>query len=176
MRGVTLVVCLFVLLAGCTFGGPSSTDTPTPTPPEAWSVQYNLTNADPAERTVAVGVVDGPVETFTLRLENGERRTESPPFPDDPAEPRTAVYAFEDVSGLNVAGLETRLSLRLDPGESATGEFTLSPTETVVFVARGDGGVRAAGLAHCGDEERMDSVEFLVVSYGPAVGLVCTGG
>jgi hypothetical protein len=174
MRRVVLAVCLVVSLAGCAVGGPGATPTPTPSP-EAWSVQYNLTNVDPTDRTVTVGVVDGPVETFALRLESGERRTESPPFPEDPAEPRTAVYAFEDVAGLNVAGMTTRLSLRLDPGESATGEFAVAPSETVVFVARGDGGVRAAGLARCGGTDRMYSVDFLVGSYGPAVGLGCTG-
>ena len=177
MRGVTLLVCLFVLLSGCAFGGSAPTSTPASTPTsEAWSVQYNLTNADPTGRTVTVGVVDGPVETFTLRTENGDRRTESPPFPDDPTEPRTAVYAFEDVTGLTVPGMETRLSLRLDPGESATGEFSVGPTETVVFVARGDGGVQAAGLARCGGADRMSFVEFLVVGTGPALGLGCTGG
>ena len=176
-----LALCLVAVLAGCAFGGPGSppestpTSTPTAGGPGEWTVRYNLTNAEPTARTVAVGVVDGPVESFELRLDGGGTRTVTPEFPTDPAEPRTAVYAFEDVSELAVAGLEDRLSFDLAPGESATGEFTVAPAETVVLVARGEGGVEAVGLARCGGEDRMFSVEYLVGSYGPAVGLGCTG-
>jgi hypothetical protein len=179
MRGVALAVfavCLSVLLAGCAFGGPASTPTPTPGSSGEWTVGYNLTNAESTPRTVAVGVVDGPVGSFELRLDGGGTRTVAPEFPTDPAEPRTAVYAFEDVSGLTVAGLEDRLSFELEPRESATGEFTVTPTETVVLVVRDGSGVAAAGLASCGGADRMFSVDFLVGSYGPAVGLGCTGG
>jgi hypothetical protein len=168
MRGVTLAVCPSVLFAGCAFGGPGSapTSTPTPTPgsSEEWTVRYNLTNAEPTPHAVTVGVVDGPVDSFELRLDGGGARTITPEFPADSAEPRTAVYAFEDVSELTVAGLESRLSFELATAESATGEFAVAPTETVVLVARDDGGVRAAGLARCGSEDRMYSVHVLVGS------------
>lgn len=182
MRRAALAVCLVTLLAGCTFGGPgtppASTPTSTPTPGTSgeWTVRYNLTNAEPTARAVAVGVVDGPVESFELQLDGGGTRTLAPEFPTDPAEPRTAVYALKNVSGVTVAGLEDGLSFDLGPGESATGEFTVAPTETVVLVARDESGVRATGLARCGGEGQMYSVDFLVGSYGPAVGLGCTGG
>lgn len=180
MRGVTLAVCLSVLLAGCASGGPGSppASTPTSTPGGSgeWTVRYNLTNAEPTTRTVTVGVVDGPVDSFELRLDGGGTRTVTPEFPTDPAEPRTAIYAFDDVTGLTVAGLEERLSFELESEESMTGEFTVGPIETVVLVARGESGVVAAGLARCGGTDRMSSVDFLVGSYGPAVGLGCAGG
>lgn len=180
MRSLTLAICLFVLLAGCAFGGPRPPPTSTPTPTPGGSgeltVRYNLTNAEPTTRAVTVGVVDGPVDSFELRLDGGDTRTVVPEFPTDPAEPRTAVYAFEDVSELTVAGLEGRLSFELESGGSATGEFAVAPTETVVLVARDESGVVAAGLARCGGTDRMFFVDFLVGSYGPAVGLGCTGG
>ncbi|PSQ12666.1 hypothetical protein BRC93_01560 [Halobacteriales archaeon QS_5_70_15] len=137
MRGVTLAVCPSVLFAGCAFGGPGSapTSTPTPTPgsSEEWTVRYNLTNAEPTPDAVTVGAVDGPVDSFELRLDGGGARTITPEFP--------AVLRRATDGRLRVRG-----RLRTDCGGA------------------GESGVRAAGLARCGSEDRMYSVDVLVGS------------
>ena len=169
MRYAALALCALALLAGCSFGWSG------PAPASDGATRYNVTNAESTEQVVAVGVVDGPVDSLDLRFENGTARTVSPPLPETPAEPQSAVYALRNVSAVGVPGLGERESLALSSGESALGNVTVARGETVVFVARHDGSVGAVALARCGGEERMFSADFLVGSYGPAVGIGCTG-
>lgn len=167
MRWAVLAVALFALAAGCQFGGPP--------PSDGDPVQYNVTNMESAPASVEVSVADEPVESLTLEYTNETSRTIAPPYIGDPTEIRSAIIPLENVSTVSIDGLETRRSLQVTPGDSATGEFTVSQGQTVVVVGRVNDTVRAVGIMRCGENERMNQVAFAVGGYGPLIGGGCQG-